>query len=157
LRWAALEVEAAAMLAGERQARVRLGGEQYEVSEVLREGSSLSFVYAGQRYRCDVLVKPDYVAVADWRAEYRFTRSEPGAADEQRGGGELVSKMPGKVLQLLVEPGSSVQAGQPLLILEAMKMEHQVCAPADGVLTGYPVAEGERVMPGTLLADFIEG
>jgi biotin carboxyl carrier protein len=65
--------------------------------------------------------------------------------------------MPGKVLQLLVTPGSPVEAGTPLLILEAMKMEHQVVSPADGVLNGYPVHEGQRVMPGDLLADFSPG
>ncbi|MER5867605.1 biotin carboxylase N-terminal domain-containing protein [Kitasatospora sp. NPDC002040] len=66
--------------------------------------------------------------------------------------GALLAPMPGTVTRTAATPGDRVTAGQPLLWLEAMKMEHRVCAPADGVLTELRVAPGQQVEPGTLLA-----
>lgn len=154
LRFGALDVEGLGRPGSEGTGRVKLNGVDYQVTELQREGSSLSFVHDGQRYRFDVVVGPRRVEVADARANYSAERHVPGERDNDPPPGELVSKMPGKVLQLLVAPGTAVTVGTPLLILEAMKMEHQVTAPADGVLNGYPVSEGERVMPGVELADF---
>jgi biotin carboxyl carrier protein len=54
--------------------------------------------------------------------------------------------------RLAVEPGAAVAAGQPLVWLEAMKMEHAVHAPAAGVVTALPVAVGPQVVQGTPLA-----
>jgi propionyl-CoA carboxylase alpha chain len=66
--------------------------------------------------------------------------------------GALVAPMPGTVVRVAVPVGSTVSAGQPLLWLEAMKMEHVVRAPASGVLTALPVAVGQPVAQGTPLA-----
>jgi biotin carboxyl carrier protein len=53
--------------------------------------------------------------------------------------------MPGTVLSVAVTEGATVTAGQPLLIIEAMKMEHAVVAPADGVVTELAVRTGHQV------------
>ncbi|GAA1677318.1 biotin carboxylase N-terminal domain-containing protein [Fodinicola feengrottensis] len=74
---------------------------------------------------------------------------DPEAAEHT---GSLRAPMPGSVLRVLAEAGSSVRKGQPLLVLEAMKMEHTVAAPADGVLTEVSVAAGEQVDTGQVLA-----
>jgi propionyl-CoA carboxylase alpha chain len=66
--------------------------------------------------------------------------------------GSLVAPMPGTVVRVVATKGDHVAAGQPLLWLEAMKMEHQVVAPADGMLAELPVAVGTQVDPGTVLA-----
>ncbi|GAA3058194.1 biotin carboxylase N-terminal domain-containing protein [Kitasatospora albolonga] len=66
--------------------------------------------------------------------------------------GALLAPMPGTVTRTGAEPGERVTAGQPLLWLEAMKMEHRISAPADGVLAELRVAVGQQVEPGTLLA-----
>ncbi|MFJ8039449.1 acetyl/propionyl/methylcrotonyl-CoA carboxylase subunit alpha [Kitasatospora sp. NPDC096147] len=66
--------------------------------------------------------------------------------------GALLAPMPGTVTRTAAEPGQRVTAGQPLLWLEAMKMEHRISAPADGVLAELRVAVGQQVEPGTLLA-----
>jgi propionyl-CoA carboxylase alpha chain len=62
--------------------------------------------------------------------------------------------MPGTVVRLAegLSQGTSVEAGQPLLWLEAMKMEHRITAPATGTLTSLNVTVGDQVEPGTLLA-----
>jgi acetyl-CoA carboxylase biotin carboxylase subunit len=66
--------------------------------------------------------------------------------------GGLVAPMPGKVVQVLVEAGQAVVAGATLLVLEAMKMEHTVRAPEDGVVSALHVATGEQVDADQLLA-----
>ncbi|MBB5873257.1 propionyl-CoA carboxylase alpha chain [Allocatelliglobosispora scoriae] len=66
--------------------------------------------------------------------------------------GSLLAPMPGTVIRVAVAEGDSVTAGQPLLWLEAMKMQHQISAPADGVVTHLPAREGLQVNPGTPLA-----
>ena len=68
--------------------------------------------------------------------------------------GGLAAPMPGRVVALPVVPGSRVTRGQPLVVLEAMKMEHSLSAPADGVLKAYRVAEGELVAEGAALVEF---
>jgi propionyl-CoA carboxylase alpha chain len=60
--------------------------------------------------------------------------------------------MPGLVLRVLAEPGMAVTAGQPLLVLEAMKMEQTVSAPADGVLAELHAKAGDQVSTGQVLA-----
>jgi biotin carboxyl carrier protein len=59
--------------------------------------------------------------------------------------------MPGQVLKILVEAGQKVSAGDPLIILEAMKMEHTMRAIVDGVVESVLVGNGEVVGPGQLL------
>jgi 3-methylcrotonyl-CoA carboxylase alpha subunit len=59
--------------------------------------------------------------------------------------------MPGKVIQVMVEAGARVKKGQPLLILEAMKMEHTITAPADGMVKEINFAAGEQVLEGAEL------
>jgi propionyl-CoA carboxylase alpha chain len=61
------------------------------------------------------------------------------------------SPMPGKVLKILVETGQKVPAGDPLIILEAMKMEHTMRAALDGIVESVLVSDGEIVGPGQLL------
>jgi len=71
-----------------------------------------------------------------------------------QAGGGLTAPMPGRVIALLAEPGARVARGAPLLVLEAMKMEHTIAAPADGVLNAFRFAVGEQVGEGALLLDF---
>ncbi len=75
----------------------------------------------------------------------------PGA-DEARGEGALVAPMPGKVIKLAVEAGATVEVGEVLMVLEAMKMEHELTAPAAGTVSELRVAEGDQVEAGTPLA-----
>jgi propionyl-CoA carboxylase alpha chain len=70
--------------------------------------------------------------------------------------GGMLAPMPGKVLSIAVSEGAQVVAGQLLLILEAMKMEHRITAPTDGTVKGLKVLEGEQVANGALLVLFEE-
>ena len=75
--------------------------------------------------------------------------ADPAAGVEE---GTLIAPMPGTVTRLLAEAGAEVRAGQPLLALEAMKMEHEFTAPTDGLLTELRVEEGSQVETGAVLA-----
>lgn len=74
---------------------------------------------------------------------------EPGSTVEK---GSLVAPMPGSVIRLGAEIGDTVAAGQPLIWLEAMKMEHTIAAPVDGVLAELNVKTGQQVEVGAVLA-----
>jgi propionyl-CoA carboxylase alpha chain len=74
---------------------------------------------------------------------------EPGSAIEK---GSLVAPMPGNVIRLGADVGDAVTAGQPLIWLEAMKMEHTITAPSDGVLAELNVNTGQQVEVGAVLA-----
>ena len=65
-----------------------------------------------------------------------------------------MAPMPGKVLSVAVAEGAAVEDGQLLLILEAMKMEHRITAPAAGTLDGFLVAVGDQVEEGAALVEF---
>ena len=66
--------------------------------------------------------------------------------------GSLTAPTPGTVVRVFAQPGDTVQAGQPLIVLEAMKMEHQVRAPAAGQLVELRVSVGQTVEQGVVLA-----
>jgi acyl-CoA carboxylase subunit alpha len=75
-----------------------------------------------------------------------------GDPEKAAPAGSLLAPMPGLVLRVLAEPGTAVTAGQPILVLEAMKMEQTVSAPADGVLAELHAKAGEQVSTGQVLA-----
>ena len=74
------------------------------------------------------------------------------SGEEALGEGALVAPMPGKVIKLAVSEGAEVEAGDVLVVLEAMKMEHELTAPAAGTLEELRVAEGDQVEAGAPLA-----
>ncbi len=69
-------------------------------------------------------------------------------------GGDIIAPMPGKVIQMLAEPGKAVKKGAPLAVLEAMKMEHTLTAPADAKVSEVLARPGDQVTEGTLLVRF---
>jgi geranyl-CoA carboxylase alpha subunit len=75
-------------------------------------------------------------------------------APSQRRDGALAAPMPGLVVSVLVEAGQAVSAGDPLFILEAMKMEHTIRAPRDATVEAVRVAAGDQVQPSAVLLDF---
>jgi len=76
------------------------------------------------------------------------------AGEEQDAHGGLVAPMPGKIIALLAGVGTEVEKGAPLLVMEAMKMEHTLCAPAKGKVQAYLCAVGEQVKEGVELVEF---
>jgi 3-methylcrotonyl-CoA carboxylase alpha subunit len=87
---------------------------------------------------------------------YPIVRVDPahaaGRGDEAQG--RLTAPMPGKVIALLAEPGRKLAKGAPLLVLEAMKMEHTIKAPRDGTVKAFRYAPGDQVSEGVELVEF---
>lgn len=71
---------------------------------------------------------------------------------ELEGRQQIVAPMPGKVIRVLVQPGEKVQAGQGLLVVEAMKMQNEIRSPKTGTLERILVTEGQPVNAGDVLA-----
>jgi acetyl/propionyl-CoA carboxylase alpha subunit len=105
-------------------------------------------------------------APAPWRTPFRLNLPPPppapppdvatAAADHGTAGGEqstVVAQMPGTVIKVLVGPGDTVHARQPLVVLEAMKMETPLASPYDATVRAVHVAEGDRVASGALLIE----
>jgi geranyl-CoA carboxylase alpha subunit len=82
-----------------------------------------------------------------------LTLAAPKAAAANGGDGKVRAAMNGRVVAILVKPGDRVTAGQPVLTLEAMKMEHVHKAGIDGVVAAIDVAEGEQVTTGRIVAE----
>lgn len=80
------------------------------------------------------------------------TKPAPAAPAPTGEGQDVESPMPGKILRILVAQGASVQQGDVLMILEAMKMENEILAPCAGTLTYLGVNEGSSVNTGDILA-----
>ena len=110
---------------------------------------------------------PARVAGPAWRGPFRLNLPSPApapppdvdAAQHQHGaGGEATvnAPMPGTVIRVLVAVGETVQARQPLLVLEAMKMETPLVSPYEAVVRRVHVNEGDRVAGGTLLVELEE-
>ena len=100
---------------------------------------------------------PGHVTVFSGATSHTFKVADPFAqADAAASGGDaLRAPMPGLVKLVRVSAGDSVSKGQPLLVLEAMKMEHTITAPHDGVVEDI-AAQGSQVTDGTVLVRFAE-
>ena len=87
---------------------------------------------------------------------YVLTLADPlfHAADTEGEGGSLMAPMPGKVIALIAKPGDTVAKGAPLLILEAMKMEHTIVAPALGTVKAFNFEVGDQVSDSVNLVEF---
>jgi len=88
--------------------------------------------------------------------EYRrfALRDELQGLDEDAESGSLAAPMPGKVIAVMAKAGERVAKGTPLLVLEAMKMEHTISAPADGLVKDVRCAPGDQVLEGFELIAF---
>jgi len=78
-------------------------------------------------------------------------KDELATPADDAGAGALTAPMPGKIVKLMTRPDAKVKKGEPLLILEAMKMEHTIAAPADGTVKEIRYALGEQVLEGAEL------
>ena len=95
----------------------------------------------------------DMVHVFHGGAHVALTYSDPlaHAGDVEADAGRLTAPMPGKIVAILAAKGSAVEKGAPLLIMEAMKMEHTITAPTAGIVTELLYAVGDQVTDGAQL------
>ena len=101
----------------------------------------------------DVLEAGDEVILFEGGEALAFhePRADASGPEAAAGDGVVRSPMPGKIVQVWVKPGEAVTKGQPLVTVEAMKMEHALTAPFDGVVTEIKGAAGDQVSEGAVL------
>ncbi|PUE32043.1 3-methylcrotonyl-CoA carboxylase [Limnohabitans sp. Jir61] len=128
-----------------------------DVSGVLtyrEDGDALHISFAGHTARLQVFHETQgHEDVAHVFAPQGATRitvvdALAHAGEVQEAGGRLTAPMPGKVVSFAVAAGDKVKAGQPLAVMEAMKMEHTIAAPADGEVLELLYAPGDQVAEG---------
>jgi 3-methylcrotonyl-CoA carboxylase alpha subunit len=124
----------AAVLDGVRRAvRVLEHPLEAGLEQGLEQGAALAVFFGGESWQ---LVEVDPLA-------------PPAGADVTAG--RLIAPMPGRVVQLLVAAGEQVRQGQPMIVVEAMKMEHTIAAPRDGIVAAVHYAPGDVVEDGAEL------
>ena len=134
----------------------RLAGDPAPARVLLRLGGSPRVVTAAPAAERSMVVHltDDAAYVVHHAVVYRFDRPDAGTASARAGavaGGDVLAPMPGTVLRVLVEAGQRVQAGEPLGVLEAMKMELTLSAPIDGAVTDVDAIVGQQVRIGHVL------
>lgn len=109
--------------------------------------------FAGQRMTAAVYAQGelDHVFTAKGATQILSIDLLAHAGEAPAEGGRLTAPMPGKVVSFAVKAGDKVSKGQPLAVMEAMKMEHTIAAPADGVVQELLYAPGDQVSEGSEL------
>ncbi len=131
------------------------GGEIQASCEAGEEGEVL-VVLNGMRQSARVVRHGDELTVITHDGSHRLRLQNPldlGAADDGPDP-RIVAPMPGRIVEILVGAGDKVKRGAPLILLEAMKMEHTLAAPSDGLIRGVAYAVGDLVEDGAELFDF---
>ncbi|GAA3436141.1 biotin carboxylase N-terminal domain-containing protein [Kutzneria kofuensis] len=148
---------------GDEPAKVRLRGRASNAEVVINNGEPVAAGAWHEGNRLHVRsggVTRSYRHARDgeitWIGNWPLLETEPLQQSRKGGagaaGGAVTSPMPGTVLLLKVAAGERVNAGQPLLVVEAMKMEHTVVAPIDGAVAELAVHAGQQVRLGQQLA-----
>lgn len=139
--------------------KCRLNGREVALDAVLTRANVLSVVIDGTAYEVKRELTPVdlhfWVGSARYAAEVRdprSLRSRRQAAGAAHGVAKLVAPMPGKVVRLLVAEKAEVQAGQGVLVVEAMKMQNELKSPKKGVVQRIVAAPGAAVNAGDVLA-----
>ena len=139
--------------------RCRLDGRDIQMDAVLARRDVLSVLIAGKAYE----IKREHTATdmhlwvgsVRYLAELRDPRSLGGRQSgrrDQKGPRKLVALMPGKVVRVLVEERAEVEAGQGVIVVEAMKMQNEIKSPKKGTVRKIVAAEGANVNAGDVLA-----
>ena len=102
-------------------------------------GGSFAVVLRGRNYEV-ALIDP------------KRLRSAQSTSGDHTGAAEIVSPMPGKIVRILVKPGTRVEAGAGVVVVEAMKMQNEMKAPKAGVVVSIDTQEGATVNAGDVLA-----
>ena len=133
-----------------------LPGGQLMVRGRLNEDGDLLADLGGARITATVVRHGNDLTIVTHGSSHRLTLHDPlaHAGEQEVEGGRLTAPMPGKIVALLVKPGAFVERGTPLVIMEAMKMEHTITAPRDGVVAEIHFAVGAVVNEGAELLAF---
>jgi biotin carboxyl carrier protein len=137
----------------------RLDGQTVHIDAVMPRRDILSLLVDGRIYE----IKREQTATDFhlWVGSTRFAvelrdprslRSRQKAAGDDRGPRKILAAMPGRVVRVLVAEGSEVEAGQGIVVVEAMKMQNEIKSPKKGIVKKISATPGAAVNPGDVLA-----
>jgi len=116
-----------------------LDGKSYEIKQE-NTGTDFNIVVGGLRFPTQI-------------RDPRSLRSRRGADSGTEGVKKIVAPMPGKVVRILAQPGTAVEHGQGVIVIEAMKMQNELKSPKKGIVKKLTVHEGTAVEAGQSLAE----
>ncbi|HWZ99058.1 MAG TPA: biotin/lipoyl-containing protein [Candidatus Dormibacteraeota bacterium] len=142
------------------QWRVSLDGMTLDADAVEVTPNTFSILLEGESHEVRIAPMPDgsltlHTGIAEYVAEVEDPRAWRGrrhGAMEVEGRQQITAPMPGKIVRILAKPGESVEIGQGLLVVEAMKMQNEIRSPKSGRVEKLFVKEGQAVNAGEVLA-----
>ena len=139
--------------------KITLDGNVLDANAVEVAPNTFSVLLNGESHQVRIAPRSDgsltlHVGLAEYHAEVADPRSWRGrrhGAAEAEGRQQIAAPMPGKVIRVLVKQGDTVDAGQGLLVVEAMKMQNEIRSPKSGKVEKLFVTEGQAVNAGEVL------
>lgn len=136
---------------------------EQEVDFVEQEDFHYAFDWKGKRFHCELVSRDQNKAVIKVNGvEYKYSleslfsyirRGMISSGDNKVNDNNILAPMPGKIVDLFLNEGDLVNAGEPVLTLEAMKMQNEITAECNGVIRKIRVAKGQSVMKDELLVE----
>jgi len=133
-----------------------LDGGKHALALVSRHGARFALRLDGNAVQGTVRREGDFLHVFSGGLHHVLAWSDPlaHAGEHEAAGGRLTAPMPGKVVAVIASGGQQVKKGEPLVIMEAMKMEHTIAAPSDGLVEEILYQVGDQVADGAPLLAF---
>jgi biotin carboxyl carrier protein len=140
--------------------RCKLDGRDFPVDVQATRDGVLSLLIDGHSYEAkqEITAAEINIVVGEQRfpavvRDPRSLRSRRASDSGAQGPRRITAPMPGKVVRILAPPGTDVEAGQPILVIEAMKMQNELKSPKKGVVKKLTVNEGAAVEAGQALGE----
>lgn len=141
---------------------LKIDGKPVDVDVTLSEKGFCSILHDGHSYNAEIVRDndSDYIITTDFkRFDISLSRPRkkyirPGEVDDDELQESILAPMPGKIVNVLVVPGTKVHKGDPLLIIEAMKMQSTYSASQDATVENVAVKDGDTVLTNQLLISF---
>ncbi|MFW6080629.1 MAG: acetyl/propionyl/methylcrotonyl-CoA carboxylase subunit alpha [Desulfosalsimonas sp.] len=117
------------------------------------QNGTIAFIDQGVRKTANFMFAEERLYIDDGSGHFIFENRtlETAAASDTEASGDVISSMNGVVTEVMVSSGQQVEAGQSLLVIESMKMQHQIAAPAHATVESVMVSAGDQVKPGQLM------
>lgn len=144
-------------------AKPEIDGKSMDIDFVEQSDFQLAFEWKGQKFNCELVSRDQNKAIVKVNGvEYKYSiesifsyirRGMLHVDDSKLDENNIMAPMPGKIVELFLSEGDMVKAGEPILSLEAMKMQNEIAANCNGVIRKIKVQPGQSVMKDELLVE----
>lgn len=140
-----------------------IDGEEYQINFLEQEDLHYTFEWKGKNYHCELVSRDQNKPIVKVNGvEYKYSidslfsfirRGMINSGDDKADANNIIAPMPGKIVDIFLNEGDLVNAGEPILTLEAMKMQNEINANCNGVIRKLRVHSGQSVMKDELLVE----